>query len=122
VRPVISGQSGQHDRVPEPVLADRSSQSAWALVAGLSLVSLLALLDDTAVSVALPSIQRQLGFDFSALVWIVNAYTLAIAAFTLLAGHLADRRGARAIFLLGLAIFIAGSLVSGLASPRPSAC
>jgi EmrB/QacA subfamily drug resistance transporter len=86
------------------------------LVAGLSLVSLLVLLDDTAVSVALPSIQRQLGFNFSALEWIVNAYTLAIAAFTLLAGHLADRRGARSIFLLGLAIFIAGSLVSGLAS------
>ena len=91
------------------------ARSAWALVAGLSLVSLLLLLDDTAVAVTLPTIQRQLGFGFGALEWVVNAYTLTIAAFTLLAGHLADRRGAERIFLLGVAVFVLGSLASGFA-------
>lgn len=92
-----------------------SSRSAWALVAGLSLVSLLLLLDDTAVAVALPTIQRQLGFEFGPMEWVINAYTLTIAAFTLLAGHLADRRGAGRVFLLGVIVFVLGSLASGLA-------
>lgn len=111
---------------PSSVGADTSSaatsaapgagaRSAWLLVAGLSLVSLLLLLDDTAVAVALPTVQRQLGFGFGALEWVVNSYTLTIAAFTLLAGHLADRRGAERIFLTGVVIFVLGSLVSGLA-------
>jgi EmrB/QacA subfamily drug resistance transporter len=89
--------------------------SRWIILAGLTVVTFLLLLDDTAVSVALPSIQKQLGLEFAGLEWVVNAYTLTIAAFTLLAGRLADRNGARRIFLLGLAIFITGSLISGLA-------
>jgi len=75
--------------------------------------------DDTAVSVALPSIQRQLGLGFGGLEWVVNAYTLAIAAFTLVEGRLADRVGARPIFLHGLTILILGSLASGLAPRAP---
>ncbi|WP_255577015.1 MFS transporter [Cryobacterium sp. 1639] len=100
----------------ELVSLNRESWSAWAVVGGLSLVTMLLLLDDTAVSVALPSIQRQLGFGLGTLEWVVNAYTLTIAVFTLLGGHLADRRGASRIFLLGVAIFVVGSLVAGLAS------
>ena len=91
-------------------------RARWSVLTGLTLVTFLLLVDDTAVSVALPSMQEQLGIGFSALQWVVNAYTLAIAAFTLLAGRLADRNGARNIFLLGLAVFVAGSLVAGLAS------
>ncbi|MET4781595.1 EmrB/QacA subfamily drug resistance transporter [Glaciihabitans sp. UYNi722] len=89
-------------------------RAQWAIVGGLSVVSFLLLLDTTAVSVALPSIQRQLGFGFGALEWVVNVYTLAIAAFTLLAGHLSDRAGAKRVFLSGLAIFIIGSIASGV--------
>ena len=102
--------------LPDSGVMRRETRSGWAVVGGLSLVSLLLLLDDTAVSVALPSIQRELGFGLGALEWVVNAYTLTIAAFTLLAGHLADRRGASRIFLFGLTVFIIGSLVAGLAS------
>jgi EmrB/QacA subfamily drug resistance transporter len=91
------------------------TRAGWAIVAGLSLVSLLVLLDDTAVSVALPTIQRQVGFGFGALEWVINAYTLTIAGLTLLAGHLADRQGAVRIFLAGLGIFVLGSLLSGVA-------
>ncbi|WP_404380349.1 DHA2 family efflux MFS transporter permease subunit [Knoellia locipacati] len=73
------------------------------------------LLDDTAVAVALPAIQRQLGMGLNGLEWVVNAYTLTIAAFTLLAGRLGDRDGRRRIFLTGLAIFTLASLGAGMA-------
>lgn len=103
--------------VHPPIRAESPGRmgSRWIILAGLTLVTFLLLLDDTAVSVALPSIQKQLGLEFGGLEWVVNAYTLTIAAFTLVAGRLADRNGARRIFLLGLAIFIVGSLVSGFA-------
>ena len=96
---------------PCPVRADRR----WSALAGLTLVTFLLLLDDTAVAVALPTIQRQLGLGLSGLEWVVNAYTLTIAAFTLLAGRLGDRDGRRKMFLTGLAIFTLASLGAGLA-------
>lgn len=110
--------SGNHPTVPE----DRTGRpgSRWGVLIGLTLVTFLLLLDDTAVSVALPSIQKQLGLGFGGLEWVVNAYTLTIAAFTLMAGRLADRNGARRIFLIGLAIFVIGSLSAGI-SPTPAA-
>lgn len=84
-------------------------------LAGLTLVTFLLLLDDTAVAVALPAIQRQLGLGLNGLEWVVNAYTLTIAVFTLLGGRLGDRDGRRKIFLTGLAIFAVASLGAGLA-------
>lgn len=87
----------------------------WATLAGLTLVSFLLLLDDTAVAVATPAIQTQLGLGLDGLEWVVNAYTLTIAAFTLLAGRLGDRDGRRRVFLTGLAIFTVASLGAGLA-------
>ena len=82
----------------------------WTALAGLTLVTFLLLLDDTAVAVALPAIQRRLGLGLNGLEWVVNAYTLTIAAFTLLAGRLGDRDGRRRILLTGLAIFTVTSL------------
>ena len=87
----------------------------WTALAGLTLVTFLLLLDDTAVAVALPAIRRRLGLGLNGLEWVVNAYTLTIAAFTLLAGRLGDRDGRRRIFLTGLAIFTVASLAAGLA-------
>jgi EmrB/QacA subfamily drug resistance transporter len=91
------------------------SDGRWTALAGLTLVTFLLLLDDTAVAVALPAIQRRLGLGLNGLEWVVNAYTLTIAAFTLLAGRLGDRDGRRRIFLTGLAIFTVASLAAGLA-------
>jgi len=87
----------------------------WTVLAGLTLVTFLLLLDDTAVAVALPTMQRRFGLGLNGLEWVVNAYTLTIAAFTLLAGRLGDRDGRRKIFLIGLAVFTVASLVAGLA-------
>jgi EmrB/QacA subfamily drug resistance transporter len=72
-------------------------------------------LDVTIVNVALPSIQRQLHAPVSGLQWIVDAYTLVLASFLMLAGSTADRVGRRRTFQLGLATFTAGSLLCSLA-------
>src|SRR5262249_37432563 len=76
------------------------------------------LLDVTIVNVALPSIERDLGANFSDLQWVIDAYALTLAAFVLAAGSLADMVGRRLVFMLGLAVFTASSLACGLA-PDP---
>src|SRR3954471_11948346 len=76
------------------------------------------LLDVTIVNVALPSIERGLGADFSDLQWVIDAYALTLAGLLLAAGSLADKVGRRLVFMLGLAVFTASSLACGLA-PDP---
>jgi len=66
-------------------------------------------LDVTIVNVALPAIQREIGGSLAGLQWVVDAYTLALAAIMLTAGSAADRVGARRTFTLGLAAFAIGS-------------
>ena len=87
----------------------------WAVLVVLTLVTFLLLLDDTAVAVALPTIQRRLGLGLGGLEWVINAYTLTLAVCTLPAGRLADRDGRRRIFLAGLIVFTGASLTAGLA-------
>ena len=72
-------------------------------------------LDNTIVNVALPSIQRELHASVSGLQWTVDAYTLVIASFLMLAGSTADRFGRRRTFQTGLAAFTLGSLLCSLA-------
>jgi EmrB/QacA subfamily drug resistance transporter len=91
------------------------SARRWWTLAGLSLAYFLLTLGDTALAVALPSLGRDLGLGLSGLEWVVNAYTLALAVFLLAGGWLTDRLGGRRVFLLGTALFIGASLVSGLA-------
>jgi EmrB/QacA subfamily drug resistance transporter len=86
----------------------------WVLLATIS-GSGMALLDATVVNIALPQIGRDLAADFPALQWIVNAYTLTLAAFILLAGALGDRFGRRRVFLVGVVWFALASLLCGLA-------
>jgi EmrB/QacA subfamily drug resistance transporter len=73
------------------------------------------LLDITVVNTALPSIQKDLSASFTDLQWVVDAYTLALAAVVLTAGSIADRVGRRAVFAGGLGIFALASLAAGLA-------
>ncbi len=89
----------------------------FTLVAASGATALL-LLDVTAVNVALPAIKEDLGASFAELQWVVDAYALTLAAVLLSAGSLADRAGRRTVFLAGLAIFAAASLLCGIA-PSP---
>ncbi|MGH3945109.1 MAG: MFS transporter [Pseudonocardiaceae bacterium] len=86
----------------------------WVMLATIS-GSGMAMLDATVVNIALPSIGRDLGADFRTLQWIVNAYTLTLAALILLAGALGDHFGRRRIFLAGVVWFAIASLLCGLA-------
>jgi EmrB/QacA subfamily drug resistance transporter len=86
----------------------------WTLMA-VSVATFMLLLDITVVNTALPSIARDLHATFNDLQWVIDAYTLALAAIVLTAGSLADRLGRRAVFGAGLAIFALSSLAAGLA-------
>jgi EmrB/QacA subfamily drug resistance transporter len=94
----------------EPVARD----PRWTLVAVCTTTFML-LLDVTIVIVALPSIQRQLDASLTGLQWIVDAYSLTLAALLLTAGALADRFGRRRVFVLGVILFSLASLLCGLA-------
>jgi EmrB/QacA subfamily drug resistance transporter len=81
----------------------------------LAAADFLVVLDGLIVSVALPSIQRDLGFSQAGLQWVVNAYLLAFGGFLLLGGRAADLVGRRRVFIAGLVVFAVGSLGCGLA-------
>jgi len=86
----------------------------WTLIA-VCLGTFMLLLDVTIVNVALPDIQSSLKANFSDLQWVVDAYALTLAALLLTTGSLADLFGRRRLFVIGLVIFSASSLLSGLA-------
>ncbi|MEU0238589.1 MFS transporter [Nocardiopsis sp. NPDC006198] len=81
----------------------------------LCFVQFMLVLDDTVVSVALPSIRHELGFGAAGLAWVANAYFLAFGGLLLLFGRAADLLGRRRVFLCGVALFGAASLACGLA-------
>jgi len=85
----------------------------WTLVLS-SIATFMLLLDITVVNVALPDIQRDLGASLSSLQWVVDAYSLMLAAFLLTAGSLGDRLGRRRVFSLGLGIFTFASFLCGI--------
>src|SRR5579862_1556567 len=95
-----------------------SERSRWIALVVLCTGMLMIVLDMTIVNVALPSIQADLGFSQSGLAWVVNAYLIAFAGLLLLAGRLGDLVGRRDVFLAGLALFTAASLVCGLATSQ----
>jgi EmrB/QacA subfamily drug resistance transporter len=88
---------------------------ARALLALLLLGQFLVVLDVSVVNVALPAMQDDLHLSSTGLQWVVNGYTIAYAGFLLLGGRLADVIGQRRAFLGGVGLFVAGSLIGGLA-------
>ncbi|GLX69765.1 MFS transporter [Paenibacillus glycanilyticus] len=93
---------------------EQSNRKWWVLVT-VSLAVFMAMLDITIVNVALPDIQKNFSSSFSSLQWVLNAYTLVYAAMLLPVSKLGDIIGRKKVFLLGLGIFVVGSLTSGLA-------
>jgi EmrB/QacA subfamily drug resistance transporter len=80
----------------------------------LCLASFIAVVDTTIVSIALPSMRRELGFSGADAQWILNGYALAFGGLVLLAGRAGDLYGRRRLFMAGLALFAAASLIGGL--------
>ena len=96
----------------------KSRDPRWVLLYALCLAELMIVLDVTIVNVALPSIQTDLGFSETALVWVVNAYMLTFGGFLLLGGRLGDLYGQRRVFLWGLVAFTVASTLCGLAASQ----
>jgi DHA2 family methylenomycin A resistance protein-like MFS transporter len=97
----------------QPHAAQRRTNSL--LLLGLSLGYFIVLLDMTVLNVALPAIRRDLGGGFAGMQWAANAYTIVYACLLLAAGSLADRFGAKRLFIAGLAVFLAASVLSAAA-------
>jgi EmrB/QacA subfamily drug resistance transporter len=91
---------------------DRRRWWALALLCG---AFFMVILDAAIVTVALPSIEEELGFSAQGLQWVVSAYALTFAGLLLLGGRAADLLGRRRVFMVGLVLFTAASLLCGLA-------
>lgn len=87
----------------------------WAILITLSLGFFMTLLDLTIVNIAIPNMVDKLHASLDQILWIVNAYTLALAVLLITAGRLGDLRGKKALFIGGLAVFTMASLACGLA-------
>ena len=96
--------------------ADDGSVTRNRMILALACIAqFMVILDVSVVNVALPSIQRALHYSPTGLQWVVNAYVLTFAGFLLLGGRAADLYGRRRVFLFGLLLFCAASLVGGFA-------
>src|SRR5437868_14238715 len=98
--------------------APASTLSCWIALVVLCVGMLMIVLDQTIVNVALPTIRGDLGFSQAGLAWIVNAYLIAFGGLLLLAGRLGDLIGRKRIFLIGLVVFSAGSLLCGISGSQ----
>jgi len=88
----------------------------WFVLVLVCIAQFMVILDATIVNVALPSIQNGLHFTTSSLQWIVNAYTLVFGGFLLLGGRASDLFGRQRLFIAGVIIFTAASLMNGVAT------
>ena len=83
--------------------------SANAVLGIVAVAQFMVVLDASVVNVALPSIQRDVGFSEQSLSWVLNAYTLLFGGFLLLGGRAADRLGRRRLFMAGMSLFAGAS-------------
>ena len=96
-----------------------SPAKRWLGLVLIATAQFVVIMDTSIIGVALPDIQRDLGFTPESLSWVFNAYVVAFGGLLLLGGRLSDAFGARKIFVLGWLILIAGSMAAFLAA-RPS--
>jgi EmrB/QacA subfamily drug resistance transporter len=101
--------------VLSPAAEELSSRRKSLVLAICCISMIVVVMDISIVSVALPAMGRDLRASESGLQWTVDAYSLVLAAFLVLAGSTADRLGRRRVFLAGLVLFGLGSLLCGLA-------
>jgi EmrB/QacA subfamily drug resistance transporter len=112
-----------HDHTPTsdehaPIRGPRRTAPtpSWLVLALACACQFMVILDASIVNVALPSLQRDLGFSDTGLAWVVNGYLLTFAGFMLLGGRAADLYGHRRMLIAGLLLFSVSSLADGLAA------
>jgi EmrB/QacA subfamily drug resistance transporter len=94
----------------------QSDRRRWIALVVVCLGQLMIVLDSTIVNVALPPIQRDLRFSQADLTWVVNAYLITYGSFVLLAGRAGDLIGRKKVFLSGILLFTAASVLCGVAA------
>ncbi|KRE55363.1 MFS transporter [Phycicoccus sp. Soil748] len=106
----------EHASTPESVPApSKAPQRLGLALTVISAAQLMVVLDGTIVNIALPHLQKDLGFTPDNLSWVVNAYTLAFGGLLLLGGRLGDLFGRRKVFMTGVIVFALASLLGGIA-------
>lgn len=95
--------------------SDALKSKRWLILVIACMAQFMVVLDNTIVNVALASVQRGLHFSTANLQWVVNAYTLIFGGFLMLGGRAADLLGRRRLFVAGVVLFSAASLLNGLA-------
>ena len=107
---------GQGNDLPSPTALDTHiPRQAWLALGISTLVTFFVVIDISAVNVAFPSIERDLDTDRSTLSWIISGYNITVGALLLAFGRLADSIGRRKVFIPGVALFMVGSALCGLA-------
>jgi EmrB/QacA subfamily drug resistance transporter len=94
---------------------DQADKRRWLGLAVIVAAQFMVVLDVAIVNVALPSIKTDLGFSQESLQWVITAYSIFFGGVLLLGGRLADLLGRRRLFMVGLVVFTASSLLDGLA-------
>jgi EmrB/QacA subfamily drug resistance transporter len=108
VQQMTTSEEAQHKR----------ERRRWIALGVLCLGQLMMVLDATIVNVALPSIQRELHFSQGNLTWVINGYLVTFGGFLLLAGRMGDLVGRKKVFLTGLVMFTAASVLCGFAQDQ----
>lgn len=95
-------------------IALKSAAGRWVMASTI-MASAMAFIDGTALNVVLPALQQSLDASGAALFWVLNAYLLMLAALILVGGALGDKLGRKKVFMIGIAVFMAGSAACGFA-------
>jgi len=104
-----------HNHSGVQLVRDATAQRRWSALALIVTAQFMVVLDVAIVNVALPSIRTDLGFSETSLQWVISAYAIIFGGALLLGGRLADILGRRRMFVAGLALFAASSLLCGIA-------
>jgi EmrB/QacA subfamily drug resistance transporter len=106
------------DQLKTTTQSANADRRRWIALAVLCLGQLMMVLDATIVNVALPSIQRDLHFTQANLTWVIDGYMITFGGFLLLAGRFGDLVGRKRVFLSGLVLFVASSILCGVSDSQ----
>src|ERR1700736_3045553 len=115
---VITAQADVQQPSRSQETESKRERRRWIALAVLCLGQLMMVLDATIVNVALPSIQHDLHFTQQNLTWVLNGYLITFGGFLLLAGRMGDLVGRKKVFLTGIVVFTAASILCGVATSQ----
>jgi MFS family permease len=95
--------------------AERTERRKWLTLLVLALGLAIVIIDGTIVNVAIPSIRKEFNTNLRSLEWVNSIYSLIYAALIVTWGRVGDQIGRKRIFIVGVSVFVAGSMLAGIA-------